>query len=213
MKVKVIVVDDHEIMREGLKSLFEHDPEIEVIGEAEDGRSAIELTQRLAPDVVIIDIVMPELNGIDATRIITSSLPSRVVVLSMHSDREVLTAALEAGAMGYVLKEGAFSELAQAVRAVYSGKFFLSPSIAGYVVKDYVRQVNGAPTAFRDLTPRERQVLQLLAEGKSTKQMALLLDVSTKTIEVHRHQIMSKLKIFTIAELTKYAIREKLTQL
>jgi DNA-binding NarL/FixJ family response regulator len=213
MQIKLIVVDDHEIMREGLRSLFARHDDMIIVGEAEDGRKAVQLAQELKPDVVVMDVAMPQLNGIEATRAIAAENGPKVVVLSMHSEQQILTAVLEAGARGFVLKESAFGELALAVRAVHEGKFYLSPSIAEHVVKDYVRTTSQGPPAFRQLSSRERQVLQLLAEGKMTKEIAVILGVSPKTIEAHRHQIMTKLKIYSVAELTKYAVRENLTQL
>jgi DNA-binding NarL/FixJ family response regulator len=213
MKTRIMLADDHRIMREGLKSLLNDEPEMEVIGEAENGRKAIEMADELSPDVVVMDIGMPELNGIEATRRIVQDHPhTKVVALSMHSDRRFMSEILKAGASGYLLKDGAFEELAGAIRTVMSQKMYLSPRIADVVVEDYVRHLPRAePSVFAALTPREREVLQLLSEGKATKQAAACLHVSVKTVETHRRQIMTKLDIHSVAELTKYAIREGLT--
>ena len=191
---------------------------MEVVAEANDGRSAVQLAQELQPDVVVMDVGMPGLNGIEATRQITNREPdAKVVALSMHSDRRFMGEMLKAGAKGYLLKDGAFEELATAIRSVVANKVYLSPRIADVVVDDYVRRTpgqNGSDTsAFAKLTPREREVLQLMAEGRATKEIAMDLKVSIKTVETHRRQIMEKLQIHSVAELTKYAIREGLTSL
>ena len=213
MKTRIMLADDHRIMREGLKSLLNDQDDMEVVAEADNGRRAIELAEQTGPDVVVMDIGMPELNGIEATRRIVADHPhTRVIALSMHSDRRFMGEILKAGASGYLLKDGAFEELAGAIRTVMGKKMYLSPRIADVVVEDYVRNPpHGQPSAFAALTPREREVLQLLAEGKATKQAAACLHVSVKTVETHRRQIMTKLDIHSVAELTKYAIREGLT--
>ena len=191
---------------------------MQVVAEANDGRSAVQLAQELQPDVVVMDVGMPGLNGIEATRQITNREPeAKVVALSMHSDRRFMGEMLKAGAKGYLLKDGAFEELATAIRSVVANKVYLSPRIADVVVDDYVRrtpgQAAGDTSAFAKLTPREREVLQLMAEGRATKEIAMDLKVSIKTVETHRRQIMEKLQIHSVAELTKYAIREGLTSL
>jgi DNA-binding NarL/FixJ family response regulator len=214
MKTQILLVDDHRIMREGLKSLLNDEPDMEVMGEADNGRRAIELVDEFEPHVVVMDISMPELNGIEATRRIIANHPNKkVVALSMHSDRRFMAEILKAGASGYLLKDGAYEELAGAIRTVMADKMYLSPRIAGVVLEDYVRTMDGGngPSAFAALTAREREVLQLLAEGKATKQAAACLHVSVKTVETHRRSIMTKLDIHSVAELTKYAIREGLT--
>jgi DNA-binding NarL/FixJ family response regulator len=200
-------------MREGLKSLLNDEPDLEVISEADNGRRAIELAEELRPEVVVMDIGMPELNGIEATRRIVLDHPeTKVIALSMHSDRRFMAEILKAGAAGYLLKDAAYEELAGAIRTVVADKMYLSPRIADVVVEDYVRHMpRGEPSAFAALTAREREVLQLLAEGKATKQAAACLHVSVKTVETHRRSIMTKLDIHSVAELTKYAIREGLT--
>jgi DNA-binding NarL/FixJ family response regulator len=215
MSIKVLLVDDHAIIREGLRSLLEKQPEMEVIADTDDGRKAIELVRELLPDIVIMDITMPGLNGIEATRQITAEFPDvKVIALSIHSKRRYVADMLSAGATGYILKECLFDELVQAIKAVAAGGRYLSPRITDVVVSDYVKRLSAsADSPFEALKTREREVLQLVAEGKSTKQIALELHVSTKTIEANRRQIMEKLNIHNVAELTKYAVREGLTTL
>lgn len=215
MSTRIILADDHGIMREGLRALLEKQPGIEVIAEAENGRTTVELSRELKPDVVIIDISMPDLNGIEATRQIIAESPGvKVIALSMHSDRKFVREMLSAGASGYMLKDSAFEELDKAISTVNDNQTYLSPGVADTVVKDYLGKiVTDNSAASIALTNREREVLQLFAEGKTTKQIASLLCVSIKTIETHRKQIMDKLGLNSIAELTKYAIREGLTSL
>ena len=215
MSIKILLADDHAIMRQGLRSLIEKQPDMEVVGEAEDGRKAIELVRELVPDIVIMDITMPDLNGVEATRKITGELPKvKVIALSINSNRRFVTDMLGAGATSYVLKECLFDELVQAIQAVAAGHSYLSSRITGIVVEDYVnRMATVADSPLASLTGREREVLQLVAEGVSTKQIALKLHVSTKTVEANRRQIMEKLDIHTVAELTRYAVREGLTPL
>lgn len=215
MSIKVLLVDDHAIIREGLRSLLEKQPEIEVIADTDDGRKAIELVRELSPNIVIMDISMPGLNGIEATRQITAEFPDvKVIALSIHSKRRFVADMLSAGATGYILKECLFDELVQAIKAVAAGGRYLSPRITDVVVSDYVKRLSATTESpFEALNAREREVLQLVAEGKSTKQIALDLHVSTKTIEANRRQIMEKLNIHSVAELTKYAVREGLTTL
>jgi DNA-binding NarL/FixJ family response regulator len=187
---------------------------MEVIAEADNGRATVRLARELLPDLVIMDIGMPDLNGIDATRQITAELPKvKVIALSMHSDRRFVVQMFKAGASGYLLKDCAFEELTRAVCAVQKNQTYLSPAVAGPVMEDYIHQLSGGESGFSVLSPREREVLQLLAEGKSTKEVAAVLCVSVKTVETHRQQIMSKLNLQSIAELIKYAIREGLTTL
>ncbi len=213
--MRILLADDHKIMREGLKALLEKQEDILVIAEAENGLDAVRLTQKLKPDVVIMDIGMPELNGVEATRRIVAEVPgAKVIALSMHSDRRFVIEMLKVGASGYLLKDSASEELTLAIRAVAANQPYLSPKITDVVIKDYLSALSKTePTAFTILTAREREVLQLLAEGKTTKQIASALHVSVKTIETHRQQMMEKLNIRSIAELTKYAIREGLTSL
>jgi DNA-binding NarL/FixJ family response regulator len=215
MTIKILLADDHKIVRDGLRTLVEKEPDMEVVGEAENGRKAVKLTRELSPDLVIMDVTMSDLNGIEAARQIHKETPDvKVIALSMHSDRRFVAGMLEAGASGYLLKDCAFEELTRAIKNVISNKIYLSPGITDVVVKDYLgKSTKASHSAFSDLTNREREVLQLLAEGRSTKQIAESLHVSVKTIETHRRQIMEKLDIHSIAELTKYALREGLTSL
>jgi DNA-binding NarL/FixJ family response regulator len=188
---------------------------MEVVAEAENGRMTLELARELSPDVIIMDITMPDLNGIEACRRLLAEAPeARVVALSMHSDEQFVEEMLEAGASGYLLKDCALEELSRAIRSAVAGQSYLSPGIAGIVVKTYQRDFpKGESPRSRVLTPREREVLQLVAEGNSSKKISALLHVSMKTVEAHRHQIMHKLNIHSVAELTKYAIRKGLTSL
>ena len=215
MTIKVLLADDHKIVRDGLRNLLEKHADIAVLGEAEDGREALHLTRKLSPDIVVMDIAMPELNGIEATRQILSEYSGvKIVALSMHSDKRFVSEMLKAGASAYLLKDCAFEELITAIRTIMKGKIYLSPGIAGVVLADYIRSDRKADqTAFSQLTDREREVLQLMAEGKTTKEVAAHLNLSIKTVETHRMNIMTKLDIHSIAELTKYAIREGLTSL
>ncbi len=215
MSVRILLADDHEIVREGLRSLLEKQPDMEVIAEADNGRTAITMSKKLKPEVVIMDITMPDLNGIEATRQIIAESPGvKVIALSMHSSRKLITEMLSAGASGYLLKHSALEELGKAIEAVTNNQTYLSPKITGTVVKDYLRCIEDKDSsALPALTTREREVLQLFAEGKTTKQIASRLHVSISTVESHRKQIMDKLNLHSIAELTKYAISEGLTSL
>ncbi|MEW6439855.1 MAG: response regulator transcription factor [bacterium] len=213
MNIRILVADDHGILRDGLRSLIEAEPNLVLVGEAADGRTAIELASKLSPDVAVVDVAMGGLNGIETTRQIRKIKPDiKVLALSVHSDRSVVAEMLLAGASGYVQKSCAFDELARAIRTVIGNQVYLSAEIADVVTKDYVRRLSESKSsAFSLLSDREREVLQLLAEGKSTKQVASTLHVSAKTVETHRMQIMRKLKATSLAELVRYALREKLT--
>jgi len=216
MDTRILLADDHAIILQGLYSLLEKEPGIEVAGAVEDGRKAVELVRELRPDIVIMDISMPNLNGIDATyRIVHEFGGVKVIALSIHSNRRFVADMLRAGASGYILKECLFDELVEAIRTVSKGGIYLSPRITGIVVDDYIKHLSGLgeQTGLSVLTEREHEVLQLLAEGKSTKQIALELHVSSKTIESNRRNIMDKVDINSVAELTKFAIREGLTSL
>ncbi len=215
MALKVLLADDHKIVRDGLRTLLEKHDDIVVVGEAEDGREALQLSRKLQPDVVVMDIAMPDLNGIEAARQLLAEYPGiRIAALSMHSDKRFVSEMLKAGASAYLLKDCAFEELITAIRTIMTGKIYLSPGIAGVVIEDYIRKGSSMESSvFSLLSDREREVLQLMAEGRSTKEVAAHLNVSIKTVETHRTNIMTKLDIHSIAELTKYAIREGLTSL
>ena len=215
MSIKVIIADDHKIMRNGLKSMLEKQRDIEIIAEASDGRTTVELAIKLKPDVIIMDIAMPDMNGIEATRQIIGKSPKiKVIALSMHSDKQFILEMLNAGASGYLLKDCAFHELINAIHSVASNRSYLSPEIADVMIKEFKHVITKESlSVFSLLTSRERQVLQLIAEGKTTKEIAYTLKVSTKTIETYRQQIMYKLDIHSIAGLTKYAVREGLTSI
>lgn len=215
MAMKVLLADDHEIMREGLCALLRKDDTIEIVGQAADGRTAVEMAKQLQPDMVIMDISMPNLNGIDATRQMIAEIPGLMVMaLSTHSDRNMVAKMLKAGASGYMLKESAFTELMTGINAMKAGHTYLCPRVSEIVLSDYVSLLSDPKRSSDDiLTPREREVLQLVAEGYTTKEIALKLEVSAKTIDSHREHIKDKLGIHTIAELTKYALRDGLTAL
>lgn len=215
MAVRVLLGDDHKIVREGLRSILENELHMEVVGQGEDGRTVVELAKKLNPDVVIMDISMPELNGIEATRQILANAPDiKVIALSMYSDKRYISEMLSAGASGYLLKHCALDELELAIQTVLARKTYISPDIAGEVVQDYVQHLSATqPSQPVSLTAKEREVLQLIAEGKSTKEIASTLHVSIPTIDTHRQHIMEKLQLFTVAELTKFAIRQGYTSL
>jgi DNA-binding NarL/FixJ family response regulator len=213
MSIRIILADDHAIVRHGLSKLLEQEEDMEVIAQSKDGYSTLQMVKDLQPDVVVMDIAMPDLNGIEATYQIVREFPKvKVIALSMYSNRKFVSEMLRAGASGYLLKDCAFEELAAAIRVVVSGKAYLSPSISEVVVENYVRNVpQQKDSAYSALTIREREVLQMLAEGRTTKQIAKRLHISPKTVETHRLKLMSKLKIDSIARLTKYAVQEGLT--
>ncbi|HEY3277850.1 MAG TPA: response regulator transcription factor [Syntrophorhabdaceae bacterium] len=215
MTIRIVLADDHKIMREGLRALLEKHADFEVAAEAENGIEAVQLVKKLKPHIVIMDIGMPGLNGIEATRQVTTDVPAtKVIALSMHSDKRFVVEMLKAGVSGYLLKDSASEELASAIRTVLAGTPYLSPKITDVVLKDYLSTLTKTePNAFSVLTPREREVLQLIAEGRTTKEIAAALFVSVKTVETHRQQLMEKLDLRSVAELTKYAIREGLTSL
>lgn len=213
--MKILLADNHKLFVEGLRTMLANLPGAQVVGDASNGRMAVRLARELSPDLVIMDIGMPELNGIDATRQIRAELPNtRVLAVSMHCDRQYVAGMLAAGASGYVVKESAFSELAQAIEIVMRGGRYLSPDIISVVLDDYVQRL--APpegSALAKLSDREREVLQLIAEGYPTAQIASRLHVSRKTVETHRKNIMLKLELRSVADLTKLAVREGLTSL
>jgi two-component system response regulator NreC len=212
MNIRILLADDHAIIRQGLRSLLAAQSGMEVVAEAEDGRATVQLVRTHHPDVVLMDVQMPDLNGVEAARQVMAVSPrTKVLALSMHDDGRFVERMLAAGAAGYLLKDCAFEEVVRAIRTVVDNQTYLSPKIAGVLVDNFVRRP--AQVAPPLLTPREREVLQLMAEGRSTKETASILDVSVKTIETHRQQIMAKLDIHSVAELTKYAVREGLTSL
>lgn len=213
--MKILLADDHRLMRDGLRALLERESGFEIVGEAADGITAVQLSRELAPDIVIMDVAMPDLNGIEATRRIKAELPEvKVLALSMHADRRFVKRMLAAGASGYMLKACAFEEVAKAARAVMAGRTYTSPRITDLVLEDYIHQLSGAADEEGTLlSDREREVLQLLAEGKSSREIADRLHVSVTTVDTHRKHIMDKLGLHSVAELTKYAVREGLTAL
>jgi two-component system response regulator NreC len=212
-KIRILVADDHGIVRKGLRFLLERQPNMEVVGEASDGRDVVRLSDELSPNVVIMDVAMPQLNGIDAAAQIIKSNPNiSIVMLSMYADESYLVRALSAGAKGYLLKDSAEVDLVRAVQVVSQGRPFFSPRIAQSLLEDYVRtlQQRGIQDSYELLTDREREVLQLLAEGKSNKEVATILDLSTYTIETHRTNFMHKLNLHNTAEIVLYAVRKKI---
>lgn len=213
MAIRILLVDDHEIMREGMCALLRKHSEFEVVGQAADGRKALEMTQQLDPDVVVMDIGMPNLNGIDATRqILTVNPRTKIMALSTHSDGSIVAKMIKSGASGYMLKESAFNELVDGLLTMMNGKTFLCSKISKVVFTDYVNMITNPKWSGGDgLSVREREVLQLVAEGHTTKDIANVLKLSPKTVDSHREHIMEKLGIRNIAGLTKYAIREGLT--
>jgi len=214
MSISVLVAEDHTIVREGLCYLVSRESDMQVVAEAENGLLAVQLAKEFQPDVVVMDVSMPDMNGIEATRFLKRETPGcRVLVLSMHADRRFVVEVLRAGAVGYILKDCASESLVAAIRSVVQGESYLSPKVAFLLDSPPKVHVSVAPAKNSGISSREREVLQLLAEGKNTKEIAYLLEISTKTVETHRKQIMCKLKIHSVAELTKYAVREGLTSL
>jgi len=213
MSIRIIVADDHTIVRHGLTRLLQQESDVEVVAQAQNGHATVELARELSPDIIVMDVGMPDLNGIDATQQILRENPEiKVLALSMHSGRKFVVAMLKAGASDYLLKDCALEELTTALQTIMSGRIYLSPAITDIVVDSYVRQpAEAEKSAFSVLSQREREVLQLMAEGNTTKQIALHLHISPKTVEGHRLRLMSKLDIDNVAQLTKYAIQEGLT--
>ena len=208
-RVRILLVDDHAMVRAGFRSLLEKMPEVEVVGEAANGREAIREVAALRPDLVLMDVVMPELNGLDATARIVAAHPSiRVILVTMNASEEYVRQGLRAGASGYLLKESTPEELAQAIRAVSAGGTYLNSSVAHHVVAGL--QGGGGASSLERLTSRQREVLQLVAEGNTTKEIARKLGISVKTVEVHRSQLMESLDIHDIAGLVRYAVRSGL---
>jgi len=215
MSISILLVDDHALFREGLRSLLEKQADFIIMGEAGDGREAMRLAEELKPNVVLMDIGMPELNGIEATHQITRKVQNtKIIALSMHCDNNFVGQILKAGAAGYLLKDSVFEDLVSAIRTVVTGKAFLSPQIASVVIEDYTKKlVSDEKLPLASLSSREKEVIQLIAEGKTSKEIASTLSISTKTAENHRKNIMEKLDIHSVAELTKYAVRQGITSL
>jgi len=213
MSIKILIADDHQLTREGVRSMLEREADMNVLGEAEDGRSAVRLARELGPDVILMDVCMPGMNGIVATSLILAEAPRiKVLALSALDDRRFVVNMLRAGASGYLIKDCSFKELIQAIRRVVANKNYLSPGIVDMVVKNYVMPpANSGSPDSSNLTIREKEVLQLVAEGYSTPQIASSLHLSAKTIDSHRQNLMGKINAKGIAGLTKYAIREGLT--
>jgi len=210
-KIRILLADDHTVVRRGLRLLLEGQPEFSVVAEAADGKQAVDAGEASKPDVVVLDIAMPNLNGIEATQRILSVAPNTsIVILSMHADEGYVLRALKAGAKGYLLKDSAEGDLIEAIKSVTRGKTFFSPEITKMLAEDYVREIRarGIEDSYELLTPREREILQLLAEGKSNKDIATLLNLSLYTVETHRRNLQDKLNLHSFAELILYAVRK-----
>lgn len=214
-KIRILLADDHTILRNGIRAILEDEPGMLVVGEADDGRKAVSLACQLKPDIVVMDIAMPLLNGLEATRQIKHSCPEvKVVILTMHDNEEYIIQMLEAGAMGYILKDAAARELISALRTVHKGEAVLSPAITRIVIEDYLRWGGIRPSDNNDeLSPREREILQLIAEGYTSKQIAEMLVISIKTVQAHRNSLMQKLNLHNRGELIKYAIQKKIIEI
>lgn len=215
MKIRILLADDHTILRAGLKMMLNAQPDMEVVGEAQDGRQAVQEAQRIQPDVILMDITMPELNGIEATKQIKRIMSDvRILVLTMHEHDEYVFQALRAGAAGYMLKEAADTELITAIHVIKSGQFYLSPTAQSVVVGDYLQRVRTGEErdSYSSLTEREREILKLVAEGHTNNQIAERLVISPKTVDTHRTHIMDKLNLHSRAELVKYAMRRGLLE-
>lgn len=214
MKKRILIADDHSIVRSGIRHLLSTRKDVEIVGEADDGLSAIRMVKRLKPDMVLMDIGMPQMNGIEAIQeIVRERKDIKVLVLSMHSDDKTVAKALKAGAKGYLIKSCDSRDLNEAIDALSSGEIYLSREISSTLIQGYIRKLDDDSSGLSLLTPKERQILQMIAEGNTTKDIAGTLNVSIKTVEVHRSNIMRKLNLHNIADLTKYAIREGLIQL
>jgi two-component system response regulator NreC len=215
MSIRILLADDHTILRAGLKMMLNAQPDMEVVGEAQDGRQAFTEAQRLQPDVVLMDITMPDINGIEATKQIKKILPDvRILMLTMHEHDEYVFQALRAGASGYMLKEAADTELISALHVIQSGQFYLSPTAQSVMVGDYLQRVRSGEEkdSYSSLTEREREILKLVAEGYTNNQIAERLIISPKTVDTHRTHVMDKLNLHSRAELVKYAMRRGLLE-
>ena len=214
-KIRIVLADDHTILRNGIRAILDDEPGMEIVGEADDGRTAVNVACQLKPDIVIMDIAMPLLNGLEATRQIRRTCPGvKVIILTMHDNEEYVIQMLEAGAMGYILKDAAARELIQAIRTVNRGEAVLSPAITRIVIEDYLRWGGIRPTnGNEELSPREREILQLIAEGYTSKQIAEILVISVKTVQAYRTSLMQKLNLHNRGELIKYAIQKKIIEI
>lgn len=214
VKIRILIADDHKILREGIRALLEDQTDIEVVGEAEDGHAALKMVCELAPDIVLLDIAMPLLNGLEVTRRIRRDCPhTRVLILTMHENEEYIRQALASGAMGFILKDAGADELVAAIRTVQRGEAVLSPAITRLVIEDYLRWGDLQPhDSSNGLTPREREILQLIAEGYSNKAIGEILCISVKTVQAHRTNLMAKLDLHDRSDLIKYAIRKKIIE-
>lgn len=214
-KIRILLADDHQLMRRGVRLMLEREPDLTVVGEASDGREAVALAKSLKPELVVMDVGMPNLNGIEAAHQMTLDHPElAIVMVSMHSDETYILRALKAGARGYLLKDSAEADLIKAVHAVAGGKSFFSPVVSKLLLDDYIRKLkrSGTEDAYDLLTPREREILQLIAEGKSNKEIANLLDLSVYTVESHRANLMEKLNLHGLPELILYAVRRRIIE-
>ncbi|MBC8332641.1 MAG: response regulator transcription factor [Anaerolineae bacterium] len=213
--IRILLVDDHTILRDGLRSFLEREPGLKVVGEASDGRTAVEITEKLLPDIIVMDVAMPLLNGIEATTKIKQSHPQiKIIILSMYDYENYIRQALAAGAAGYILKDACAAELIDAIHAVKKGESVLSPAITRLVIEDYLRWGEIQPVENNNnLTAREREVLQLIAEGYTNKEISEILVISAKTVQAHRTNLMDKLDLHSKGELIKYAIRKKIIEL
>ena len=207
-RIRVLIADDHGLVRAGIRALLEKHSSMEVVDEASTGLEALRQVKEHRPDIVLMDIAMPELNGLEVVRQLTKDFPGvRCIILSMHGDEEHVWQALQAGAAGYLVKGGSLAELDLAIKSVAHGKTYLSPGVSGLVIKEYIRRTSHGGESVDSLTPRQRQILQMIAEGKTTKQIALILNVSVKTVESHRALLMKRVGVQDIASLVRYALR------
>ena len=215
MKIRILLADDHTILRAGLKMMLNAQPDMEIVGEAQDGRQSMQEAQRLQPDIILMDITMPDMNGIEATKQIKKLLPEiKILILTMHEHDEYIFQALRAGASGYMLKEAADTELISAIHIIQSGQFYLSPTAQSVMVGDYLQRLRTGEDkdSYSSLTEREREILKLVAEGYTNNQIAERLVISPKTVDTHRTHIMDKLNLHSRAELVKYAMRRGLLE-
>jgi len=210
-KIRILICDDHTLFVEGVKAMLRNELSLEIVGEARDGRQAVELVKQLKPDIILMDVSMPDMNGFDATRRVHESNSNvKVLILTMHDEEELVARCLEAGAAGYIIKDAPASQLLYAIETVQKGERYLSPNVLKKVVDGYVKNTNRPQTSYDRLTSREREILKLLAEGLTVKEIAVRLNLSVKTVEVHKHNLMKKIDVHDKTELIKYAIQKKL---